>query len=128
MSELREAIGLLEIASKTLIERILPQVESRTRYEALMIARALGIASRLAELGKHADLEELRDIESLLEAAPHGHGDKPPLGDLRRALCMEIRSGRFDARGPGRAALLRHLAAATKQRLAIDNPKLLERP
>lgn len=118
--------GLLQVARKALLDEVLPALDGAARYQALMIARAMAIAQRQAELGAEAERQELAGLESLLEGTARP-APGSPLDAYRRALCMEIRNGRFDARGPGREALLSHLAVTTENRLRIDNPRLLDK-
>lgn len=132
MSREPDRQDLLDIAARSLADGVLPALKGTARYQALMIARVLAIAAREAESGADAERQELQGIESLIpESDRTVIGDFTPasrlLGPYRRALCSEIRSGRFDAPGAGREALLAHLAATTENRLKINNPKALAR-
>lgn len=120
----------LRAAHEALVAAILPAVSGPARYQALMVARVLAIGAREAESGAQSERQELAGIELLLpEAAKAGAGEAKDaeafLRGQRRALCSEIRNGRFDAAGPAQDALLEHLAVTTENRLRISNPKVL---
>jgi aminoglycoside phosphotransferase (APT) family kinase protein len=120
----------LRTASEALVASILPTLGGPARYHGLMVARVLAIGAREAESGAQAERQELAGIEMLVPEAARadaGEGSDPEafLHRHRRALCSEIRNGRFDAAGPGQDALLEHLAVTTENRLRINNPKIL---
>ena len=97
-----DAPGLVSIALRTFRDSVLPAVPPERRFEALMIANALGIAER--ELAAKPD--------AALEA-------RIP------QLCRDIEAGAYDA--PERQADLRKvLWELTRARLAISNPRLLD--
>lgn len=126
----RRLADTLRTANEALVASILPALSGPARYQALMVARVLAIGAREAESGAQAERQELAGIELLIpEAAKVDAGDAKDaeafLGDQRRALCSEIRNGRFDAVGPAQDALLEHLAVTTENRLRINNPKVL---
>jgi hypothetical protein len=103
--------GTLHTANQALVAEILPFVSGAARYQALMVARVLAIGSREAEHGGEAQRQELFGIELLVpEAAKADGGEAKDAEELlarrRRALCSEIRNGRFDAAGPAQDALL----------------------
>jgi len=115
--------GTLRTANEALVASILPALTGAARYQALMVARVLAIGAREAESGELAERQELSGIELLIPERAMAAGDA--LDNQRRALCSEIRNGRFDAAGPAQDALLEHLAVTTENRLRIDNPKVL---
>lgn len=97
-----DARGLVSIALRTFRDSVLPAVPAERRFEALMIANALGIAER--ELAAKPD--------AALEA-------RTP------QLCRDIEAGAYDP--PERQADLRKvLWELTRARLAISNPRLLD--
>lgn len=123
--------GTLHTANQALVAEILPFVSGAARYQALMVARVLAIGAREAELGGEAQRQELFGIERLIpEAAKNDAVEAKEAEETliarRRALCSEIRNGRFDAAGPAQDALLEHLAVTTENRLRINNPKVLD--
>ena len=120
----------LRTANEALVAEILPFVSGAARYQALMVARVLAIGAREAESGAQAERQELFGIERLIPEATNTDACEAKdaeelLGSRRRALCSEIRNGRFDAAGPAQDALLEHLAVTTENRLRINNPKVL---
>ncbi len=130
MSERSGRAGLLRVASDALVGSVLPALSGPARYQALMVARVLAIAARDAQCGAHADRQELLGIEPLIPDAGPAEANETAdsathLHAYRRALCSEIRSGRFDPAGSAQEALLEHLAVTTENRLRISNPKVL---
>jgi hypothetical protein len=97
-----DARGLVSIALRTFRDSVLPAVPAERRFEALMIANALGIAER--ELAAKPDV-------ALEARVPQ--------------LCSDIDAGAYDA--PERQADLRKMLwELTRARLAISNPRLLD--
>lgn len=111
------AANLVSIALKTFREAILPAVPADQRFNALMIANALGIAERELLAGPSA--------EAPLETAVGGLlGGAGRLSDQLPQLCAAIDAGTFD--GPDRQRELRAvLMNITRARLAVTNPRLL---
>ncbi len=107
-----DARGLVEIALKTFREVVLPAVPAEQRFPALMIANALSIAERELKGGADAagPLQRLLGEEGDAEA-------------LSRKLCAAIAEGRFDDRPDLRPVLWE----ITRARLAVSNPKYLQR-
>jgi hypothetical protein len=97
-----DARGLVSIALRTFRDSVLPVVPTERRFEALMIANALGIAER--ELTAKPDAALKAQIPQ---------------------LCRDIDAGAYDT--PERQADLRNLLwELTRARLAISNPRLLD--
>jgi hypothetical protein len=97
-----DARGLVSIALRTFRDSVLPAVPAERRFEALMIANALGIAER--ELAAKPD--------TALEA-------RIP------QLCSDIDAGAYDA-SERQAELRKVLWELTRARLALSNPRLLD--
>ena len=121
---------LLDAARATLREAVAPAVAPERRYEAAMVANAIGIAAREARGGASAREAERAELATLYAATPGGAGGGPDdaasLDGLRRSLCRDLRAGAFA--GPdGEARLRGLLLAATRRRLAISNPEHLAR-
>lgn len=93
-----DAAELIAIARTVLVEQIQPVLPPGQRLAGLMIANALGIAERALRLPS----------SGILDAAP---------------LIHAIRSGRHD----GDASLHGTLVADARQRVAIANPRYLDR-
>ena len=121
------ALGLLAIAREALLAELMPLLPAECRYEALMVAGALAAAAREIEAGDAPLREELRELAELLGERPAGEGGPPgeELLRLNARLATLIRAGAFDRPGPERAALIRHLKAATVRKLRETNPKYL---
>jgi hypothetical protein len=106
MQAATKAIDLLREARETLSNGVLPTAGAQQRYACLMIINALGIAER--------------EFSALLRACASDSGTDD------RALAASIRAGEFDPPSARRKALLRELRASLRNRLAIDNPRLLD--
>lgn len=114
---------LIAAARETLLGALVDALPAARRYDALMVAHALGIAQRAVGADPRTAVDEGSRLFILLG------GLRPDDGDPRRLLAASIRRGDFDAGGPRaglRDALLAHLQASVSARLAIDNPKLLD--
>ncbi len=116
MSDRPGAAALLEQARRSLLEELLPVMPEGMRYEALMIANAMGIAMREIEAGARTDAEEQADLRGLLADAG---GDR---GYGKARLAREIRDGLRD----GEAAVHRLLQESAVRRTRINNPKALK--
>lgn len=123
------AAELLEEARRTLLEVLLPLLPQDRRYDGLMVANAMGIASREARQGDDLLHEEVGRLAVLLDA--QGAVDvslrvlRATLRNLERQLAQELRRGVYDSPGPRRDAVRVYLRAATKRRVRISNPKVL---
>jgi hypothetical protein len=118
------AADLLAVARETLLAQVVPAMPEAQRYVALMAANAMAIAGR--DLVEPAAADEIARIAALL---PDWHPSGNDGRDLREGtarLAARIRSGGFDE-GDARALLLAHLAAITRARLAVSNPRALSR-
>ena len=127
MNDRPDAVELLEIARKTLVDDVLPRLPQELRYTGLMIANAMAIAAREQAGGDaHAQAELARIGELLGERSQPQAGEAlhAALADYNRRLADAIRAGRFD--GARRAALVDHLEKTGADKLAIANPKALK--
>ena len=120
MSWLGETPDLLEAARAALRGEVMPTVAPERRYEAAMVANAIGIAAR--EVGQGA---AAREAERLDLAAFHAADGDASLDDLRRRLCQDLRAADLGGEADGRLRGL--LLAAVRRRLAISNPDHLAR-
>ena len=120
MSDRAAMRQLWRLAHQAMGDDVVPAVQGGARYQALMVARVLAVAARESELGGEIERQELIGIEALVARSGES------LEASRGALCREIASGRFDAPGPERDALLAHLALTNENRLRITHPKALE--
>ena len=117
MHDRPDAKELLSIARETLMNAILPALPAASKYDALMIANALAIATREIELQAANVTREGERLDVLANAA----GIDAP---SQASLCASIRAGAFD-NGEKRAALLDYLSQSIRDRVAVSNPKVL---
>jgi hypothetical protein len=124
-----DALMLLDAARRHLLEELLPLLPDERRLDVLMIANAMGIAGREAQAGDATLREALSRLAAIygeiVSDALSEEEARALLSRLNRRLAEDIRAGAFDA-GPKRAALLAHLEATTRARVAITNPKVLD--
>ncbi len=121
------AAELLAIARETLLRELLPHSPDAPRYNALMVAAAMGIAAREAEAGDMALVAERDALAALYGEA--GAADEPldeALGRLNRRFAADLRAGAFDAPCARQAAALRLLREVTMAKLMECNPKYLK--
>ena len=126
MNDKPNAPELLEIARRTLVDGVLPQLPEALRYNALMIANAMAIAARESAEGDYVPLAELARLRALFD-----EGDDTAVGAVTVALtrynqrlAAAIREGQFD--GQGRTELNGHLRTTTTDKLKVANPKVLK--
>ncbi len=107
--------SMLELVSAVrdfIEQRAMPELKGHTAFHARVAANALGIVARELERGAaSADAERARLIQLL------HHGGT--LTALNRELCRHIREGSIGLDTPG---LAEHLAATTRDKVAIDQP------
>jgi hypothetical protein len=94
-------------------------VAPEARYDAAMVANALGIAAREVLKGEAAREAERADL-----AALYGEPEASVDG-LRRRLCRDIRAGTLPEAAESRLRAV--LLDAVRRRLAISNPDHLSR-
>lgn len=120
MNAPRRDDALLATARALLLEQA-GQLSGAQKYQVLMIANAMGIAAREQALGDQVR----RDIEQAIAAFYRQAGLPDAPADEAR-LCRDLRSGAIDA-GAHDRALLALFDRIARCRLAIDNPRHLER-
>ena len=98
-----------------MLEALLPALPAEKRYDALMIANAIGIAVREIADGARTGEEEASDLAAFLET------ETADPEDLAARLAAAIRAGRHD----GMAELHRLLEDSAVRRQRINNPKIL---
>ncbi len=133
MSERPDGRDLLIVAREELVNSLLPQLPNELRYQALMIANAMAIATREFETGRESDQRELLGLSQLLFDAKSNvqheqSNDQTAARTLqshRKVLGNAIRSGDFDPGTTRHQAMLQHLKITARDKLAISNPKLL---
>lgn len=117
---------ILEVARETLLANLLPELHGARRLDGLMIANALAIVGRALARGEApADAARTR-LEALFGEAPLAAGNpEENRRRLERRLAVGVRAGAFDAPGPGRDAVRRHIRESTLDKLRESNPKHL---
>ena len=130
MTERPEAAALLDEARRSLIELLLPLLPADRRYDGLMVANAMAIASREASQGDDLLWRSVRALAVLLDASDARGGGtavelRAALRDLEGRLSRDIRRGAYDAPGSRRDDVRAYLRASTEDRVRISNPKAL---
>lgn len=120
--------ALLDTARRLLLDELLPLLPHDRRLDVLMIANAMAIAGREATAGEGPIQEALVRLVALygepVPATATVEEQHAAVARLDRRLASDIRAGAFDA-GTKRDALVEHLKATTRARLAITNPRVL---
>jgi uncharacterized protein DUF6285 len=120
---------LLAAVRAFLEDEVVPALDGRRRFHALVAANVLGIVGR--QLAREPDdlAAEWRRLAALLGAPGEPPADAGALHAAARALtetlCARIRAGDADA-GPFAVAVRAHLEATARAKLAVDNPRLLD--
>ncbi|WP_417545127.1 DUF6285 domain-containing protein [Marinobacter sp.] len=112
---------LLTEARRVLMNSLTPELKGEHKYEALMIANAMGMAIRELGQDEQAKVEKAdRAVSAFLEARsePHHHAE------CEAFLAEAIRERRLDG---GDEALRNLLRTLTEARLGINSPGYLKR-
>jgi len=120
---------LLIIARQVLREELLPLLPEKFRYDALMVANAMAIATRQIQFGDTPERQEWQALADLLgkpEKEDEAAALRDALGDLYRELGDQIRSGELDPGMPSHDAVQTFLLDVTIQKLSESAPKFLE--
>jgi hypothetical protein len=122
------AVELLNAVREFLEQDVMPGLEGRKRFHALVSANVLSIVAReLAgeETMLVAEWERLRNLLRTDDVPPARLGDlRTAVDALSRRLCDRIRAGDADA-GPFADAVRDHVRATVVDKLRIANPKYL---
>jgi len=113
MQDLPTSLEIVGVVSDFLREQVLPELDGRTKFHALVAANALDIVRRELETAPPANTLELARLQALLSS-------DGTLEDLNRKLGTQIESGEITLDTPG---LKEHLWTSTLTKLAIDQPK-----
>lgn len=118
-----DAAALAEMVRDWLAAEVLPAQQGEARFQCRIAMSLLATIAREIRLKPVADAAEVERLAALTgspqTAATAGLG----LVDLNRRLCERIDAGEIAVDDP---TLLRHLAAAMGDALAINNPRWLE--
>lgn len=124
MTDERGAAALLDTARKLLRDELLPALPADKRHAALMIAKAMAIASRQSMGLAHAQ-DELEALDELMPSSrTMAVDDSSRLAASNRLLCTLIREGRADD-GIMRAKVLGLLWKVTRRKVEQSNPQYL---
>lgn len=117
---------LLEAVRGYLERDVIGALQGTARFHARVAANVLAIVERELAFEPEQLAAEWQRLDALLGAAPLPLPDamRGAVRDRTEALCVRIRAGEADG-GPGRAAILAHVRATVREKLAIANPKLL---
>jgi uncharacterized protein DUF6285 len=128
MQDRPTAIELLTSVREFIEQDVMPGLEGRKRFHALVSANVLAIVAReLAgeETMLVAEWGRLRELLHGDEAEPSRLADlRAGIDALTRRLCDRIRAGDADA-GPFGDAVRAHVRATVVDKLRIANPKYL---
>ncbi|MEQ8346438.1 MAG: DUF6285 domain-containing protein [Sneathiellaceae bacterium] len=110
-----EGADLVAVVRAWLEDAVLPGLEGEPRFQCRVAMSLLSMVERELQLKPAADGAERQRLQDLTGGA----GD---LSALNRRLCAQIESGAVAVDDP---RLLRHLDAALRDALAINNPRWL---
>jgi hypothetical protein len=122
-----DASELLAALAAFLEADVLPRLEGRARFHGLVAANVCGIVGReltLAPAQREAEIARLCALLGRIDDGRPGADRAALVHTLNEELVARIDAGEADA-GPWRREVFRHLRATVRERLAIDNPKLL---
>jgi hypothetical protein len=128
MQDRPSALELLAAVRAFLEDDVVPVLEGRRRFHALVAANVLGVVER--ELtGEDAQLRaEWTRLSALLGAPGTAPDDRETLRggvrDMTTSLSARIRAGDADT-GELAARVRAHLTQTTLEKLAVANPRLL---
>ena len=120
-------LNILELSKNILSYEFDDKSFDNRKYETLMMANAITIATRQLEIGAVPERNELKKLLNLtkLSASPKASiGDR--LADLYSQICLEIRTGNFDPDKQNHNELRNILDEAALQLVMEYNPKYLE--
>jgi len=131
MRDRPDGADLLAIARQVLREDLIEALPAERRYEALMAANAMAIASRQLAVGEAPELDELKRLAKLLGVSvPTDAGNRDAvrnsLSALYARLCSAIRRGQMDPGTPDHAETHAFLVDVARAKVAESNPRYLE--
>lgn len=126
MSDRPNKGALLAAAEETLRDAVLPALEGRSKYAALMVASAIATVRREIETGHDASrrtLDAYAEIYGQDNVHRSGGDAEERISELSRDLAREIRGGTYDQDllGPVFAVLETQVV----ERLGLSNPRFL---
>ena len=129
MQDRPTAIELLTAVREFLEQDVLPGLDGRKRFHALVAANVLAVVAReLAdeETSLVAEWQRLRQLIGLDETVPPARLDglRAAVRELTQRLCDRIRAGDADGGAFG-AAVRAHVRMTVVEKLRVANPKYL---
>ena len=121
-------LNILELSKNILSYEFDDKSFDNRKYETLMMANAITIATRQLKIGDGPERKEFKKLLNLINplASPKASiGDR--LADLYSHVCLEIRKGNFDPDKNNHNELRNILDEAALQLVMEYNPKYLER-
>lgn len=116
-----ETRDLLTEARQVLLDSVTAELTGEHKYQALMVANAMGMAIRELEQRERGEPEQTdQTVRAFLEERSPGDTAGEPEADL----ALAIRERRLEGADPALRAVLRIL---TEARLQINNPGFLKR-
>lgn len=119
MREQPRGDALLACARQLLRDEVLPALPAERKHALLMALNAMSIAERQLQRGDGPEAAELVALRGLLDDSGVS------LAEGNRSLAQRIRAAAGDPGAAQRTALLAHLRAVARERLAESNPKAL---
>jgi len=118
---------LLEALAHFLEAEVVPAFEGRRRFHAIVAANVARIVAREIHLGPEQAKQEYAALCDLLGKAPAEPAPtQAMLAELNTELCERIEEGDADE-GSYRKKVFDFLRATVRAKLAVDNPKMLNR-
>jgi len=114
MQDLPTSLEIVGVVSDFMREQVLPELDGRTRFHALVAANALDIVHRELETAPSANVMEVARLQALLSSK------ETDLEALNKKLSDHIETGALTLETPG---LKEHLWTSTLTKLSIDQPK-----
>jgi len=115
MRDAPQGVELLTEARRVLADKILPQLTSDSRYQLLMVIRAITLVEREFEASAGAEAKLGEKLQQLA-------GSDAPVPELTQLLSKRIRNGDFD----GSEELYAFLRLAVAFKLKETNPSRVE--
>lgn len=131
MQDRPTAPELIAAVRRHLSEEVLPALrDPGLRFRTLVAANVLAIVGRELEMAERQTPGEWRRLAALLGRSgspPPAHGRQAQeIAEMNKTLCRQIAAGAYDD-PQAWAALLEHCRQTAREKLAVANPKFLER-
>lgn len=131
MQDRPSAPELIAAVRRHLSEEVLPALrDPGLRFRTLVAANVLAIVSRELEMAEQQAPAEWRRLAALVGRSgspPAAHSEQvEEIAEMNETLCRQIEAGAFDDPQPW-SALLNHCRQTAREKLAVANPRFLER-